>query len=145
MENADGTWSYVNVLTDETRTTPPEDWHENVFEHVYLMFERACHKFRAASYTLGRQDYAKLFRFYDRDNSGLMEYEEFRRGMRVDGQVTLNDMPDRLLRDMFDMVRMCLAAIVQQLRALNRPFCNELTRCRGPAVYLLRWTRTMTA
>lgn len=121
MENADGTWSYVNVLTDETRTTPPEDWHENVFEHVYLMFERACHKFRAASYTLGRQDYAKLFRFYDRDNSGLMEYEEFRRGMRVDGQVTLNDMPDRLLRDMFDMVRMCLVAICSRAARTKPP------------------------
>jgi hypothetical protein len=40
-------------------------------------------RFQAASYSAGGQDWPALFRQYDRDNSGELEWEEFRRAVRI--------------------------------------------------------------
>jgi Ca2+-binding EF-hand superfamily protein len=35
----------------------------------------------------GKQDFAALFRHYDRDNSGELDFDEFRRAVRKDGKL----------------------------------------------------------
>jgi CRP-like cAMP-binding protein len=39
-------------------------------------------RFHVAAYTFGRRDYAKLFRHYDKNNSGYLEEPEFRAAVR---------------------------------------------------------------
>ena len=45
------------------------------------------YRLRAASYHLGRMDFARLFRYYDRDNSGVIDKDEFISLMRRDGKI----------------------------------------------------------
>ena len=66
--------------------------------------ERVRQKFRTASYTTGRQDWARLFRHYDRNNSGVLEFDEFRRAVRRDAKMTAAMVSDTELGDMFDSV-----------------------------------------
>ena len=63
--------------------------------------EEVQQKFRAASYTSHGQDWAKLFRHYDRDNSGELDWEEFRRAVRKDAQVTSEAVSDAELQGLF--------------------------------------------
>lgn len=49
-------------------------------------------------------DFAKLFHYYDRDNSCELSYEEFRRCVRKDGRVTARAVTERQLRLLFDML-----------------------------------------
>ena len=61
-------------------------------------------KLRACSYTVGGMDFAKLFRHYDRDNSGSLEYEEFRSALRRDAKIKPSDVSDRDLLTVFNAV-----------------------------------------
>ncbi len=61
-------------------------------------------KFRAAAYTQGGVHWKALFDFYDKDNNGALDYEEFARAVRRDGKVTRGAMSDQELRQLFDMV-----------------------------------------
>ena len=61
-------------------------------------------KFRAAAYTQGGVHWKSLFDFYDKDNNGALDYEEFARAVRRDGKVTRGAMSDRELRQLFDVV-----------------------------------------
>lgn len=65
-------------------------------------FARVRSKFQAASYSKGGQDWARLFHHYDRDNSGELDFDEFRRAIRRDVKVTPAMVPDEELQDMFD-------------------------------------------
>ena len=56
--------------------------------------QRVRQKFRAASYTMGKQDARKLFRHYDRDNSGGLEFDEFRGAVRRDAKLTSDFVSD---------------------------------------------------
>jgi len=62
-------------------------------------------KFRAAAYTKGGVHWKALFDFYDKDNNGALDYEEFARAVRRDGKVTRGAMSDRELRQLFDVVK----------------------------------------
>jgi Ca2+-binding EF-hand superfamily protein len=59
-------------------------------------------RFQAASYRAGGQDWDALFRQYDRDNSGELEWEEFRRTVRKDARITKKAVSDAELRGLFD-------------------------------------------
>ena len=59
-------------------------------------------KLGIAAYTFGGHDYVKLFHHYDRDNSGGLSSEEFRRAVRKDVKVRPNEVPDDELQELFD-------------------------------------------
>ena len=61
-------------------------------------------KFQAAAYTTGGVDLDLLFRQYDHDNSGELEYEEFRQAVRKTAMMTQNEVTDAELREMFEHV-----------------------------------------
>jgi hypothetical protein len=61
-------------------------------------------KFQAASYSIGGIDLDKLFRHYDRDNSGELDFEEFRQAVRKDVKMKSSDVTDVELREVFDHV-----------------------------------------
>ena len=52
----------------------------------------------------GKQDFAALFRHYDRDNSGELDFDEFRRAVRKDGKLTEEVVADADLEKMFAAV-----------------------------------------
>ena len=54
----------------------------------------ALTKLRAAAYTSGGVDYGKLFRHYDRDNSGLIDFREFCSLLRRDAKLSKKDVSD---------------------------------------------------
>ena len=58
-------------------------------------------RFHVAAYSFGRQDYAKLFRHYDKDNSGFLEELEFRAAVRKDGQMDMNTVSEKELRTLY--------------------------------------------
>jgi Ca2+-binding EF-hand superfamily protein len=78
------------------------DIEEFISEVWSRKFAKLRSKFKACSYSLGGQDWEKLFRHYDRDNSGELDFDEFRRAVRRDVKVTPQMMPDIELREMFD-------------------------------------------
>ena len=61
-------------------------------------------RLRAAAYTAGGTNYYKLFRFYDRDNSGLINEHEFMSLCRKDGKVTRVMMTDKEIFHIFRAV-----------------------------------------
>ena len=62
------------------------------------------YRLKAAAYTLGGVNWKKLFRFYDRDNSGQIGYTEFKRLVRTDAKITSSHLPDKNLRAIFKLV-----------------------------------------
>eukprot|EP01045_Picozoa_sp_COSAG04_P025492 COSAG04_NODE_3354_length_2900_cov_14.029275_2_plen_771_part_01 len=58
-------------------------------------------KFQAAAYTSQGVDLDLLFRQYDHDGSGELEFEEFRQAVRKTGRLSVNQVPDGDLREMF--------------------------------------------
>ena len=69
-----------------------------------VIVKKVKQKLRACSYTVGGMDFAKLFRHYDRDNSGSLEYEEFRSALRRDAKIKPSDVSDRDLLTVFNAV-----------------------------------------
>jgi hypothetical protein len=61
-------------------------------------------KLNSAAYNQGGKDFVKLFRHYDRDNSGELGLEEFCRCVRKDVKLTLNMMSDDEVRELFEAV-----------------------------------------
>lgn len=61
-------------------------------------------KLDTAAYTFGGRDYVKLFNHYDRDNSGTLDWDEFRRAVRKDVKVAVGEVPDNELKELFDGV-----------------------------------------
>ena len=65
---------------------------------------RLQRQFRAASYSAAGMDISRLFHHYDRDNSGEISFEEFRRAARCDAKITKLEVDDALLRTLFSTV-----------------------------------------
>eukprot|EP01047_Picozoa_sp_COSAG01_P007586 COSAG01_NODE_289_length_19391_cov_119.323122_22_plen_786_part_00 len=61
----------------------------------------ARQRLRAASYSFGHVDFNKLFRHYNRSNSGALDWGEFRAMVRKDGRMTQALMGERELRTLF--------------------------------------------
>ena len=61
-------------------------------------------KLRAAAYTAGGIDWHRLFRHYDRDNSGEIGFVEFRRLLRSDAKIPVSQLPDVDVRALYNAV-----------------------------------------
>ena len=61
-------------------------------------------KLRAAAYTSKGMDFARLFKHYDRDNSGALDFNEFRSAIRRDAKITANQVSDTELKRVFSSV-----------------------------------------
>ena len=61
-------------------------------------------RFVSASYSFGRKDFSKLFRHYDRDNTGFLDLAQFRTACRKDGHVKVADVDDRELRCLYHLI-----------------------------------------
>ena len=72
--------------------------------HNGEMVELLRTKLRGLSYDHNGQNPAKLFEMYDSDNSGSLEYEEFRAAVRKGGKITDNMLSEKELEQLFDTV-----------------------------------------
>jgi Ca2+-binding EF-hand superfamily protein len=63
--------------------------------------QRLARKMRAASYTLGGQDWITLFGRYDTDHSGGLDFKEFCRALRRDGSERMSQVSDTELKQVF--------------------------------------------
>ena len=61
-------------------------------------------RFVSAAYSFGRKDFSKLFRHYDRDNTGFLDLAQFRTACRKDGHVKVADVDDRELRCLYHLI-----------------------------------------
>eukprot|EP00946_MAST-07B_sp_MAST-7B-sp1_P003727 g3727.t1 len=61
-------------------------------------------KLRAAAYTAGGIDWHRLFRHYDRDNSGDIGFVEFKRLLRSDAKIPVSQLPDVDVRALYNMI-----------------------------------------
>lgn len=66
--------------------------------------QKLARKMRAASYTLGGQDWFELFSRYDTDHSGNLDFKEFIRAVRRDAAVGPETVTDGELRQVFDYI-----------------------------------------
>ena len=58
-------------------------------------------RLRAAAYHLGKMDFAKLFKYYDRDNSGHIDCKEFMSLIRRDGKIPPSKLSHVQLENIF--------------------------------------------
>ena len=65
---------------------------------------QAKRKLQSLSYGVKGQDPAKLFARYDRDNNGILDYDEFVAAVRKGGKLTATALSDTALRMIFDAV-----------------------------------------
>lgn len=61
----------------------------------------ARQKLRSLSYSMSGEDPARLFKIFDRNNSGAIDLQEFRAGMRKGGKITHNAMDDEAIEMLF--------------------------------------------
>ena len=61
-------------------------------------------KLRAQAYGPNGVNWNKLFHFYDRDNSGALQFNEFKNAVRKDGKMNQQLLSDRGLQFLFDRV-----------------------------------------
>jgi Ca2+-binding EF-hand superfamily protein len=61
-------------------------------------------KFTAAAYNNGKVDWKRLFRHYDKDNDGVINYSEFLQMVRSSAKIIANEMPDRTVQKYFDAI-----------------------------------------
>jgi Ca2+-binding EF-hand superfamily protein len=78
-----------------------DEFIEQLFK---LKVSRLTKKLQAASYVYGGKDYGKLFRQYDRDNSGEIGWEEFRLVVRKEAKITAAMMTEQEVRELFRYV-----------------------------------------
>jgi len=69
-----------------------------------VRFAKLKRQLKAAAYSAGGVHWEKLFHHLDRDNGGLLDFEEFRRGIRKSGKMRALDLSDEMLARMFDSV-----------------------------------------
>ena len=80
----------------------------SIHEFMGIIFGRKLEmvttKLQVQAYSNGGVDLAMLFRHYDQDNTGELEFDEFRKLVRKDVGRKANEVTDEELREMFDHV-----------------------------------------
>ena len=90
----------VSILSSPPLKKPNGKLSEEVSEWEIEQFKA---KMRAASYTMGGQDWRKLFQHYDRDNSGSLSIAEFSRAVRS-SNMTGRRIPDRAINGIVNLL-----------------------------------------
>ena len=62
------------------------------------------HKVRAAAYTIGGQDWPRLFASYDKDRNGNLEYPEFRKMIRTAAKCGPDMIDEDSLKQLFRLI-----------------------------------------
>ena len=68
------------------------------------MESRIRSKLKAASYTVDGVNWGKLFHYYDKDKSGHIGFDEFKRLLRTDAKISITALSDHDVRELFDTV-----------------------------------------
>ena len=93
------------VATTAVRTLVlGQEAFQRLVGNVGAVMEEARRRLRAASYVKGRRDYKRLFHYYNRSGSGVLDWSEFRALIRKDGRMTAAMMTEKELRTLFCMV-----------------------------------------
>ena len=58
-------------------------------------------RMQAASYTMGGQDWQKLFKSLDREHRGSLSFDELLKAVRMKMQISHSDMPELIVREFF--------------------------------------------
>ena len=61
-------------------------------------------KLKAAAYSMGGVDWHRLFKHYDRTNSGELNLMQFKRALRGDAKITVSILPDNHVRHLFNTI-----------------------------------------
>jgi hypothetical protein len=79
---------------------------ERLIGELATHMETLRRRFGTAAYSAGGQDYSKLFRHYDVDNTGFLDLDEFRAACRKGGQVKVSDVGEREIRCLYHLIDM---------------------------------------
>ena len=118
-----------------------------LYGHKIARLSLVRHHFRAASYRGGRQDWDKLFRRYDRDNSGIIDFQEFRRAVRRDAKLTAEKVSDEELTELFefiDQTRTGAITVRPPPRAQRTAHRSGSPRLAGPRRRTISWRCSAT-
>lgn len=94
----------VRALGDCTLLRLRRRTFDKLVGNVGACMEELRRRFKAAAYTTGRLDYAKLFAQYNHSNSGSLDWEEFNSAVRKYGHVSTKVATDREVQVLFDMI-----------------------------------------
>jgi Ca2+-binding EF-hand superfamily protein len=128
----------VSVL-QKKKKTPYELKRDKVAADLQVLRK----KLQAAAYGKGASkgggngvSYSGLFEHFDRDNSGELDFDEFRRAIRKEGKLKQNEWPDSQLRQLFRIVDADASGTITadefvQWMGGDAPKDNAATRRRG--------------
>jgi len=66
--------------------------------------EQIRQKMKAKAYDSSGLNFDKLYKFYDRNNDGTMDFSEFANAVRKDGEISKTEVADEQLRTLFDQL-----------------------------------------
>jgi Ca2+-binding EF-hand superfamily protein len=90
--------------SEESNRPATADVEAPLIDHDSDEVRKIKQKLRAVSYTSSGQDRAHMFRHFDRDNSGSLDFDEFVRAIRKVGHITAAQMSDEELGALFNAV-----------------------------------------
>ena len=93
---------------------------ERLIGELATHMETLRRRFGTAAYSAGGQDYSKLFRHYDVDNTGFLDLDEFRAACRKGGQVKVSDVGEREIRCLYHLIDMM--ATVRLVKPIGHSF-----------------------
>ena len=91
----------VTAVTECTMLRLQRADFERLIGKLGAHMETLRRRFGSAAYSFGRKDFSKLFRHYDRDNTGFLDLGQFRAACRKDGHVKASDVGEREIRCLY--------------------------------------------
>ena len=95
-------YSFSGRKRREHSSSPRKRRDSNKFDEK--MESRIRSKLKAASYTVDGVNWGKLFHYYDKDKSGHIGFDEFKRLLRTDAKISITALSDHDVRELFDTV-----------------------------------------
>ena len=69
-----------------------------------LEIKQVRNKLKAAAYSSGGVDWHRLFKHYDRNNTGELNLIQFKRALRSDAKISVSILPDNSVRHLFNTI-----------------------------------------